>query len=598
MKERGRMKQNYLLALLILTGLVGLGISIFYSPSEIGLSPVGAPTGFLTLDVPLVCSNASVAAMWDKIFLESSSGTRVFVDSGGDRCGEFVAYKNVDTRLWILSGRSFTNTSSLSNGTLYGNHTTLSGRVINFTNDSYLGFVVGNLSVVSDLAGFKNFDSKISSSQMVGRDLSIAGASNTWSATFRFAPPVSWTLSESGRKKYIFNETANSSNGNLTDVFSKSGEVYGNESLDIADYAASVYEFRPTCTPQWIAVNASCNATTETYLVHYYDNRSCGITTGMPANQTLDCDANGNGLIGVVGDVYDSNVNVDVYINGSRVNSTGVNYTGTKSVEIKEGSVVRVSFTHDFSDEPLKLRGIEVMVQPSSPDEGYIVVNGIEERKTVRINRIDNTTGLCVKDGFIDSINDISSDCGENDEDYLDCPGSVGSYSCSISGRYYVLSGLRHSAAIEMDEEDTVYSGNNGGPSGGACAPRWSCVTWGACINGVRTMNCVDLRNCGTTSGRPNITEACAVSAGGCTPSWNCKWAPEECPESELQIYECTDANNCGNVTGRPSSTRTCNYEPPKTWAVIAVILVSLALVVLVVVLLVILKRRKRQMEI
>jgi hypothetical protein len=52
------------------------------------------------------------------------------------------------------------------------------------------------------------------------------------------------------------------------------------------------------------------------------------------------------------------------------------------------------------------------------------------------------------------------------------------------------------------------------------CEPSWSCASWGNCLNSQQTRTCTDSNNCGVTTNRPALTQACFIitasaSAGG-----------------------------------------------------------------------------------
>lgn len=99
-----------------------------------------------------------------------------------------------------------------------------------------------------------------------------------------------------------------------------------------------------------------------------------------------------------------------------------------------------------------------------------------------------------------------------------------------------------------------------------ACSPNWSCGNWSACttsntvvsavvasVSGQQTRTCQDLNNCGVTTGKPALTQACTAS---CTPSW--VTSPWSTCNNNIQTRTVTDSNNCGLTTGKPITSQTC----------------------------------------
>ncbi|MEM4134258.1 MAG: hypothetical protein QXH18_03245, partial [Candidatus Micrarchaeia archaeon] len=100
------------------------------------------------------------------------------------------------------------------------------------------------------------------------------------------------------------------------------------------------------------------------------------------------------------------------------------------------------------------------------------------------------------------------------------------------------------------------------GGGGGGCSPVWQCSEWTECSKeGIRTRTCIDINNCGTTTGKPPETAACIYA---CMPDWRCS-AWSECSPSGIQIRTCIDNNNCSLLP--PSTSRFCLYIPKELTA-------------------------------
>ncbi len=68
---------------------------------------------------------------------------------------------------------------------------------------------------------------------------------------------------------------------------------------------------------------------------------------------------------------------------------------------------------------------------------------------------------------------------------------------------------------IKNGEVVEEYIGGGGVGSGGGSSCKynnnydWECSEWGECVNNERARTCKEKNNCGSTYGRPNITESC-----------------------------------------------------------------------------------------
>jgi hypothetical protein len=74
------------------------------------------------------------------------------------------------------------------------------------------------------------------------------------------------------------------------------------------------------------------------------------------------------------------------------------------------------------------------------------------------------------------------------------------------------------------------------------CTPVWTCSAWSACVNGVQTRTCTDTNNCGTTLGRPALSQTCVISE--CTSTSNCQ-VPEVCYNSQCGLWQLCGDNSC-----------------------------------------------------
>lgn len=337
----------------------------------------------------------------------------------------------------------------------------------------------------------------------------------------------------------------------------------------------------------WEPRNTTCVG--ESYTVYYENTNtstSCTNPGPIPANQTIVFDCDGNGIIGRIRDIDDHNIDdIEIEIEGDELDLNET-YTGTRDIEILEDGELRVIFEWDFDDEPLNLKGIELRKQKSFDDYGYLIVNGLEAEKEIRVDRIADTDGVCIEERIdISSIKAISKDCDKSREEFIECPGASDDddVECLIIGDMLRITGLRHSAVTEYDDSYVPPT----------CTESWTYGSWGTCSGGQQTRTATDSNDCGTTSNRQTLSRTCGGS--GCTPNWNCGDYPSECPSSGTETRTCTDSNNCG-TTDRPTESRTCKESEKSNTLLIIGLVVGVLLIIGVIILVLALSgKRKRQ---
>ncbi len=91
------------------------------------------------------------------------------------------------------------------------------------------------------------------------------------------------------------------------------------------------------------------------------------------------------------------------------------------------------------------------------------------------------------------------------------------------------------------------------------CTPNWSCGAWSACACGTQTRTCTDLNSCGTTTGRPAISQSCVITE-------LCNGADDDCDgqvdegfglgiscdgsDGDLCMEGTTTCSGCSDTTG------------------------------------------------
>lgn len=183
---------------------------------------------------------------------------------------------------------------------------------------------------------------------------------------------------------------------------------------------------------------------------------------------TKDCvdeDADGDGkvdtidnipidkIIGASKDINSINFEAEFYV-GSEKDPDNYIPSGTDYVQdilIKENNKVIAVIPFDFSKQ-IYLPNLTIEKQNNG--EGYLLLKGIDtafgESKTFYIDKtIENQTTICIKDIEIEGIEDISSGCDEEYEEFIDCTSSS---VCSIvdDGERFMITELSNTAVREQ----------------------------------------------------------------------------------------------------------------------------------------------------
>ena len=535
------MKKEVIISLLVFAVVISCSFytitnsseKVLFSPDEISIT------------IPTDCSDESVKAVWDEVFEISSSG--ISIETGAivrGFCESYIANKTVNNQIYILGGTTITNVSRIFfiNG--------------NSIAEIFIPLNAAKSIIGSDSDTFFEIISGVSNSDKYfnvrGAEISSeVGAKIIFDSIFKISNSTEFSGTTS---EYSFEESKEVFSESVKTKFSIVGEVFKKNETNVLFYAKEVTS-PSACTPSWNATNTSC-ISNETLIEWFRDENSCNSYTNYPGNNSYSCDYDGNGIIGSEDSVSTDNVDLGVKISGLKLNVTKT-YEGERTIEIQNNGKTIISFEQNLSEEPFDLTNIRIRRPASLANLGYIIVEGIEKAKTVKLDRRNNGTKVCVKDrSGISAISAVSNDCLDNYEYIVDCPGTNGRFTCSLTNTTFTVSGLTHSAVKEFV------------PIISNCTANWFCGAWGECSNGTHVKVCSDLNGCGTMVGMPNETESCVPT---CAPDWDCgDWTPEVCPENGKQIRTCVDKNTCGNST--KTETKICKYKESSVLMIVIII--------------------------
>ena len=241
--------------------------------------------------------------------------------------------------------------------------------------------------------------------------------------------------------------------------------------------------------------------------------------------------------------------------------------TFQKLLEIAETGKTIIEVKLDLKGSKVECKNPSIS-KDKKENRNFLIVKGLDisnSTKNVYLDASVNSTNrsmICLKDQEIDSISEVSENCNGQNEFILKCDGtSKNNYNCTFTGQSYKVSGLSHSAVIEL----------------GPCKESWSCNSWSSCVNGTQTRICTDKNDCGTNLSKPADNQGCNEtitlqsnqsstfkSLFVCNMDWKCgDWSA--CANN-VQARKCEFANvskytsniTCPAQTNQPETTQKC----------------------------------------
>jgi len=546
------MKKRVIIAILILSSLFAF---------------IQFSNAIFTPTTPSSCSDSAISSTWDSIFRTSSSEITIINGTSSTKCDQFIAYKINGNVTMILAGYDAPS---------YANKTTFYSAVEGNLSSEFQNTL--SSASVNDMSSLLN-PSDLAPYTYISSINSIAEANTSFNSIFK-AENASWDSSGSGQSLYYGFSTSESNSSSTTTV---NARVY-NYSLSYLTFNRTLNITSSSCTPNWTAISASCNSN-EYKTMWYNDTSNCNSTSEKPDNETTSCDFNGNGLIGNFSSFTETNIDLEIYVNDTLGNNSK-NYTGTQKIDFRDSEdVTRLTFNYSF-DSPLDLRGIDIEVQDSDSNYGYIVIHGLNLSKIVWINKLNSSSSsVCVKN-YEGSVGSVSDYCNASREYLVNCPGEENNMECDIDGDYFVVSGITRSIIKEYLNDITERI---------TCTNNWSCTVWSECSSGQRIRICTDKSYCGNNLGKPATTETCSVNA--CSANWDCtEWKPEKCPSNSTQTRTCKDLNSCNITSSKPQTVQSCEIEE-KDWKPIIIVasIVAVIIILIIIVIIIIMKLKRNK---
>ena len=138
-------------------------------------------------------------------------------------------------------------------------------------------------------------------------------------------------------------------------------------------------------------------------------------------------------------------------------------FNGRKNIKLqnKQSLSYDVEFYHNFDLQDLDLSNVKV-VKENTQENNYILIKNLKlqegETKKVKLPKMKNTNLICIKDLSLNSIDELSDNCDNENEFVIECNNKKveGGYKCSIENNHYVIHNLKHSAIKEIEKTENI----------------------------------------------------------------------------------------------------------------------------------------------
>ena len=94
-----------------------------------------------------------------------------------------------------------------------------------------------------------------------------------------------------------------------------------------------------------------------------------------------------------------------------------------------------------------------------------------------------------------------------------------------------------------------------------SCQPNWSCSPWGPCINGTQNRTCIDLNNCSTSEGMPDLNRTCTpepTCEGGDLCQLDCPNGDPDCSCEVQNGIVCSATEICNGTEIQYNGSGVC----------------------------------------
>lgn len=155
--------------------------------------------------------------------------------------------------------------------------------------------------------------------------------------------------------------------------------------------------------------------------------------------------------------VATKNINgtLNLTVNGSSDFSQQFN----ESLQAKflDSSGLLVEFMWDFQNNTLYMPNVSIE-KNTNASFGSITVKGVnltgqDGRKTVYVDRLSNSTDVCILDKENATVSEVSGNCTNADETKITCTAttaSAGQYNCTLTGLQFKVEGLNHTTLRQI----------------------------------------------------------------------------------------------------------------------------------------------------
>jgi hypothetical protein len=188
-----------------------------------------------------------------------------------------------------------------------------------------------------------------------------------------------------------------------------------------------------------------------------------------PDQKDLDNDSIGDKCDSVIGNITNINTTIsNLAITIGNSTNLSAQYNETLDIGFYDNGTLFMNFTGNMSNYSLSLINVSIDKGVNGTHNYVIIKNlNISGAKTLYLPQSNlSSNKVCFIDNATVLLATLLSSCTT-----LNCPGSIGNYSCNISNNTFVVSGFRHTALIESYSPAPSHppgGGGGGGTGGGA----------------------------------------------------------------------------------------------------------------------------------
>ena len=192
------------------------------------------------------------------------------------------------------------------------------------------------------------------------------------------------------------------------------------------------------------------------------------------------CDKADNDCNSKVDDLLDCKIGFDIEDKKGLIKKDFIKELNkTKQFILRKNNIthIKINLTNYSNLDKIDFNKIKITKQNSSDKKGFVLLKGLSLTNMTKILYLDrvikSSNAVCIKDQEVENITQVSAKCKGKNETLIKCPGKKLHYTCEKQDDKFVITGLKHSAAVEfVSASPTTTTIIRGGPAASSTAGR------------------------------------------------------------------------------------------------------------------------------